>query len=993
MRKKSIILTLLLIVLAATINAYSFGKNKVQVDRAEWSVIETIHFDIYYPKGSDDFGRAAALIAEECYYFLQDSFQKPLYEKIPIIFYESHREFQVTNIIYPLLTEGVGGFTESLRNRVVVPYDGSYKKLEEILIHELTHAYVNAMDRDYRSSRFFNIPSMTFPFWFSEGLPEYFAVGGEDNYNNMFVMDMVFNQYLYPLDRVGGYFAYRLGESFLTYIDQVYGKEAVMRLYFATKTSGSMDSASQRVFGMDFKDVQSRWRNYLFRKYSPLLQTHTIPYEVYNQRTDHQEDGSYLNFAPRFSPDGKSYLYFSNRQQRMSIWRAYSLDIFDEQLIVRGETTGKYEQFHFLRSSLSWFPDNRRFAFVAKTKAGDVLYIKDAFTGELTESHKMFEFDAIYEIDICKEGKRVVFSGQKNMYNNIYYKDLETGDIVQVTSDRYYDHQPRWSPDGSKIVFTSERSESGQRKYEHVFNRMTDQVYYFDLSEEKFYKVTDDPFSNSSAMWDSTGTKILFISEEENVANYHVIDLTNGERAQVTRMLTGVFSGDLNSTNKTLIFSGYYDNGWNIYFARNPLQDLEYYRYSLPQPVDLQDDFFEKFALYRYRYYGRDGFDEEKDNSDTHIVREERNLYRRRRETILDAKPDLINEPEIKPYRVRFYLDRLWGGAAYSSSYGTVGSLQLGLSDLMGDHTISIQLGISGKLKDSDFIFSYLHLPRRIDYGMGVFHLNDQTRYIGYNNDNEPEYYERREKEIGGMAIFRYPFNRFWRLDLENIVYHRSDLWDKWNSRIGQWEKYEKSTDMVYQPQLSLVHDNVLYGSTGPMTGWRGFLTASRSIARETNNYFTLFGDVRSYTLFAKRYSFAARFQSGFSSGQSPQNFRLDGYYGVRGLTEERRGYKKAVGTAELRFPFLDNLNMAFPLPMMLQQIRGSVYTDIGAVWDAHKDFKFREDGKLKDVVFGFGFGPRINLGFIVLKLDIAWSTDFVSTGSPNYYISINEEF
>lgn len=978
------ILSLLLIALT-TLNG-QFGKNKVQVERSEWNIISTLHFDIYYPKGADDFGKTVALMAEEAYYYLQEAFQVPLQQRVPIIFYESHLEFQVTNIIYPLLTVGVGGFTESLRNRVVIPYDGSYKKLEEVLIHELTHAYVNLLDNEFQGGRIFNIQQMRLPFWFDEGLPEYFAVGGEDNYNNMFVMDMVLNSSLQRLETVGGFNAYRLGESFLTYIDEVYGRDYVMRLFYAAKTSGTMDSASQRVFGMSFEDMQKRWHNYLFRKYTPYLNTRNIPYEMYNKRTDHVKDNSYFNFAPRFAPDGNSYLYLSNRNQRMSIWRGMTIDIFEDQLILRGETTGKFEQFHFLRSNISWFPDSQHFAFVAKTKVGDVIYVMDVQSKEVTYSYEMFDFDAVYEIDICPQGNMIVFAGQKEFKNNIYYMDLDTNEIETITNDSYYDHQPRWSNDGNKIVFTSERKEKIESKYDHIFNRLTNQIYYFDINEDRFYQVTDDEFNNHSPMWDSTGTKILFISEEDNISNYHVIDLLKGVRAVMTQVLTGVFGGHLNYKNDLLIIPVYYSNGWNIYTHRNPLDNLNYISYKKPQMTFMDEDFDDQFQLYRYRYYGykEDFFS----INDEDVEPDELTYLSSTASQNLHPKPNVVNEPKIEPYKVRFHLDRLWGGAAYSSTYGTIGNLQLGFSDMMGDHTIGVQFGLKGELKYSDLIFSYLYLPRRIDYGLGIFNLNDD--YILYYPQTE-EYISVRERDAGLYSLIRYPLNRFWRIDLENYVYRHQQYLEIWDGRSDNWQELYDETGYVYSPQLRLVHDNVLFAYTGPISGWRGFLAFNKSFSRTYDEFFTIRSDIRSYTLFSKNYSFVTRLNLGKSRGENPQKFRIDGYYGVRGLTELKRGRNKAVGTLELRFPFIDRINMQFPLPMSLKNIRGSIFTDIGAVWD--DSFRGMKDGVLEDLVIGFGMGPRINLGFLVMKLDIAWNSDLTSAGRPTYYLSINEEF
>ncbi|MDD3536373.1 MAG: hypothetical protein PHC50_09550, partial [Candidatus Cloacimonetes bacterium] len=118
MHKKYIVLVLLLLILAAGW-AQSFGKNKVNAHRQEWSELKTLHFNIYFPKGEDDFGRTVALMAEEIYYYLKGELKYPVLSRIPLVFYANKDDFQVTNIISPLLSEGVGGFTESMRIRVV----------------------------------------------------------------------------------------------------------------------------------------------------------------------------------------------------------------------------------------------------------------------------------------------------------------------------------------------------------------------------------------------------------------------------------------------------------------------------------------------------------------------------------------------------------------------------------------------------------------------------------------------------------------------------------------------------------------------------------------------------------------------------------------------------------------------------------------------------------------------------------------------------------
>lgn len=67
---------------------------------------------------------------------------------------------------------------------------------------------------------------------------------------------------------------------------------------------------------------------------------------------------------------------------------------------------------------------------------------------------------------------------------------------------------------------------------------------------------------------------------------------------------------------------------------------------------------------------------------------------------------------------------------------------------------------------------------------------------------------------------------------------------------------------------------------------------------------------------------------------------------------------------------------MAFPLPITLSGLRGAFFTDLGGVWDENSKFRGMQNGRLKDLKLGYGFCPRLNLGYFVLKFDVTWLTD-----------------
>jgi len=1003
---KKIVLITLMILVSLQLFAYNFGKNKIQNSKMEWEKIESLHFDIYYPSQNKEFGKLAVLIAEEAYYHLKKDFQRPVMNRIPIILYKSHDDFEATNVIGALLGEGVGGFTETAHNKVAVPFDGDYKKMEEVLTHELTHAYVNEINNN--RSRLLTMNNL--PFWFQEGLPEFEAVHGESVYNNMFVIDLLLNDRIGNLGMIGGYYAYRLGESFLVFIEEEYDRNKVMELFYAIRFNRNTDTAFKKVFGKDFEQIQLRWKNFLKRKYYPQFAEYDIPHEVFSRMTDHSKDGSSLNYAPRFSPDGNSYIYFSNRNLKTDIWKGSILGLNKNKKILSGESTGDYEEFHYLQNNIAWLPDGKKFAFVSKTSFADNIYIVDNETGKASQELEFPEFDAIFEIDISNDGNKIVFAGQKDLKRDIYIYDIVSKEITAITDDQYFDSQPHWSPDDSKIVFTSERTFNEDAYVEQIFSKLTSDVFYYDLNEDKFYQVTHDPQKNSFPIWDKTGENIIFVSESETTSNCDVIEIASGMRAKITNVHGGIFAPDISIDNSELIFSAFFNGGWDIYYLSNPLDNLAYSEYSKPVEFEFVDDFYAKFRLDRYHVFGKQDKKFKKELPEyshkvtkidignfTHVdsVNKAYNLD-------LDKKPTEPNEPLSSAYKPKFALDYLWGGAAYSPSSGTYVQLQFGLSDLMGNHAIGVQLGITGDLSASDVVLTYMNLKSRIDHGYGGFYLSDEWVYWT-NFYNRDDFFREREYNFGIYSILRYPFNKFWRIDFENIISSKiikRDWWDG-NDWISEYLRPEfaeyygleiEETEYIYAPQITLVHDNAIYGSVGPVSGSRKALLLNHSFSTE-EDYTIVYTDLRKYFFFAKRYAFAFRFSGGTIQGDTNQKFSMDYYNGVRGLSEDYIGRNKFLVSAELRYPFIDNLQMSFPFPMYFYQIRGSAFIDAGSIWDDNEDLKLTNDRKLEDLKLAIGFGPRLNLGYFVLKFDVAWNTDLENFSKPTYYISLTPDF
>jgi len=1037
--RKRVLLVLIFITILGWLYPVNYGKNKVTSKKINWSVIESRHFDIYYLEGEDDFGKLVVLMAENAYYYLNSFFQRPLNRRIPIIVYSSKQEFQATNIIYPLLTEGIGGFTETLRNRVTIPFDGSYKKFEDVLTHELVHAYINDIDGIIFRNPLFNLNSNYLPFWFAEGLPEYLAVGGKSNYNNMFIIDMMLNDQLADFDNLGGYFAYRLGESILVWISRNWDEHKVVEYFYNIKVMPNLQEATERTFGFDFLELQNRFKISLKRDYMHLLPNYQTPFEFADVRhTYGQKISEYQNIFPTLSPDGKKYVFFSSHKGRTVINEGSTENFTKNKIVMKGETSGKFEEFHFQRNNLSWFPDQRTIAFTAKTSLGDNIYFWDTQRQKITQKIKLHGFKAIYEIDISPDGKQIVLAAQDATSCDLYIYTILTEEIIRITNDDYFNYSPHWSKDGTKIAFVSERDLNEEQETSARFTHLIKNIFYYDVSQKLFYRVTDDCYDNFYPRWVDE-QQLLLITEKDEIANIDLINIVQNTRKKITNVFTGVHSFDYSLDNQMLIFSTYYDRSWDIFSKKVSLSlhddtlatsstiDSLTYDYATNTPVVFVSDFTTRFNTDEYRLYGRASLPKtsstkqitQKDSVEVNpfsppsfgkigrhneVPRDSlridfiKNLQKNFR---LDQRPDSTNYyvPSTRPYRAKFQIDSFWGGFAYSSTFGAIGMLQLGMSDMLGDHGIGTYMEFNGELKASNLVLSYLYLPHRIDYGIAGYNFSNQ--YLYRFRDPYYNYLEERYFETGGYFLIRYPFSRFFRLDFEqNFYQYKEEIWliregySASGSYIYKEDKAYTKKLNLYVPKIGYVFDNSLYGSTGPLQGQRltSYIKTSFNPSHKSD-FTTIYNDLRVYFSLTHRFSLSHRLIIGSSNGKNYETFNLYGFNGVRGFDNDNlKGNRKTMISTELRYPFIDYLQMPFPLPMTIGNIRGSIFADLGAVWYGNNYRGMRKE-QLQDLQMGFGFGPRMNLGFIIVKFDIAWNTNLMHTKKPTYYFTINEDF
>ncbi|MFI5211995.1 MAG: peptidase MA family metallohydrolase, partial [Ignavibacteria bacterium] len=364
---KGMLFSILILILAAPAAFAQFGQNKVQYKEFNWKYLQTRHFDVYFNQGGEEIAQFTAVTAESSLDSLTNNIGYSIQNRIPILLFISHNEFQQNNAIDEYMPEGVGGVTELFKNRVIVPFEGDYEKFRHVIHHELLHAYMNDM---YYGGSIQNIISqnikLQFPGWFSEGMAEYQSLSGNDKANDMFIRDAVIYDYMPPLDYVDGYLSYRGGQSFFSWLADEYGKDKIGDLMIQIKAFGDVEEGFKDVYDTDLEKLSEKWHKALKQAYWPDINTRQELNDFAIRLTNSREGDGFYNTAPSISPKGDKIVYISNRDDYFGVFVA---DVKTGRIIkklISGNNTADFEELHLLAPGLCWSPDGRKVVIAVK---------------------------------------------------------------------------------------------------------------------------------------------------------------------------------------------------------------------------------------------------------------------------------------------------------------------------------------------------------------------------------------------------------------------------------------------------------------------------------------------------------------------------------------------------------------------------------------------------------------------------------------------------
>ncbi|WP_446686111.1 DPP IV N-terminal domain-containing protein [Metabacillus herbersteinensis] len=244
--------------------------------------------------------------------------------------------------------------------------------------------------------------------------------------------------------------------------------------------------------------------------------SHLYIYDFEQKKHSQWTYGEGRNHSPRWSPDGKSIAFLSNRDKET---QAYLIS-------TNGGEPRQLTKCKSGISSIEWCPFSKRILFSVSLKPGELIVNKQV------SNEKDDELEPI-----VVEGLRYKLNGVgffKDKRKQLAFIDINTGVVEQLTSDKSDYLNAIWSPDGSSIAFSAGMGDDRDEK-------LSSDVFIMSLSDRQSKKLTNSNGMFGSISWSPDGQYLAFKGHEKEFDSatqskiwlYHLKDnflqcLTNG---------------------------------------------------------------------------------------------------------------------------------------------------------------------------------------------------------------------------------------------------------------------------------------------------------------------------------------------------------------------------------------------------------------------------------------------------------------------------------
>ena len=248
-----------------------------------------------------------------------------------------------------------------------------------------------------------------------------------------------------------------------------------------------------------------------------------------------------------WSPDGSKIAFDSDRD---GDWEIYVMDAADTDGDGNGDSLARLTSGDALDALPYWSPNGSKIAFSSDRDGDFEIYVMDAADadgdGNGDNLIRLTSGDASDDVnDWSPDGTKIVFSSDRDGDQEIYMMDAVDTDgdgngdsLARLTSGDAFDGGSKWSPDGSKIAFHS----TGDGDFEIYVMAAADADG--DGNGDNLIRLTSGDAFDVLPDWSHDGTKIAFSSTRDGDWEIYVMNAVDADGDGNGDSLTRLTNGD-----------------------------------------------------------------------------------------------------------------------------------------------------------------------------------------------------------------------------------------------------------------------------------------------------------------------------------------------------------------------------------------------------------------------------------------------------------------
>jgi WD40-like Beta Propeller Repeat/Omp85 superfamily domain len=356
---------------------------------------------------------------------------------------------------------------------------------------------------------------------------------------------------IYALDAwPGGLAPYLFGEAFLRDLTDRNGKDTLPRLgrQHAGQFPPYLDGrTASRVTGTGLHTAWRDWSLWLGESASREAEERTAkglsPSRPLTTRGIRQVD-------PRFSPDGSLIAYTSGTLTRFPEIRIVAADGSDDRrLVLRNGGSG-----------MAWTPDGNEIVYAELQIHRTFSVFSDLSVVDVESGHlrRLTRGMRAEDPDVSPDGRTIVFARKMGDRSELFTIGMDGKGLSQLTSSvpGVEWSGPRFRPPSGGTIVAARLLPGGWLD-----------VVLVDRATGAVEQLTHDRAKDVEPTWTPDGSALVFRSDRDGVSNLYALRLADRSLVRVTNVLGGAFQPSVSPDGMFVAYASYSSRGYDVHVA------------------------------------------------------------------------------------------------------------------------------------------------------------------------------------------------------------------------------------------------------------------------------------------------------------------------------------------------------------------------------------------------------------------------------------------